>query len=70
MALSLKQVDIVMGQDIYEPHGNQKSKSDNRYTKTRKKQAQHSTKENYQNIKEETKRIKNREELQKQPGDK
>ena len=47
--------------NIYEPHGNYKSKTYNRYTKTGKKGRQHINKENHQGKK--LKEEKNREEL-------
>ena len=55
--------------NIYEPHGNHKSKTYNRYTKKERKEHQHTTKENHRNTKEETKRRK-REEIQIQPENK
>ena len=39
-AISLKQVDIVMGHNILELHGNHKSKICNRFTKTKNKGTQ------------------------------
>ena len=51
MTISLKWVDIVIDQYIYDPHGNDKSNIYNRYTKLESRESNHTSKENQTQVK-------------------